>query len=72
MQLSKKGNRESGCLLLFGGDMKDIEYCMHYDTCKRCPKNKECLKDYEKHDKWERKNRKEKRKIKRGYYAKDL
>ena len=26
--------------------MKEIEYCIHYDTCKRCPKNKECEKEY--------------------------
>ncbi len=52
--------------------MKDIELCMKYDTCKRCPKNKECETEYQKQDKAKRKNRDEKRKIKRGYYVKDL
>ena len=54
------------------GYMRDTELCMIYDTCKRCPKNKKCEAEYKKHEKAERKNRKEKRKIKRGYYAKDL
>ena len=54
------------------GEMRDTELCMKYDTCKRCPNNKKCEAEYKKQDKGERKNRNEKRKIKRGYYAKDL
>ena len=54
--------------------MREIEYCMRYDTCKRCPLQRKCelelkLLDKQKDD---RKERKEKRNIKRGYYAKDL
>ena len=50
-------------------DMREIELCMKYDTCKRCPLNKKCDAEYKKQEKDERKNREEKRKIKRGYYA---
>ena len=45
---------------------------MEYDTCKRCPLNKHCEAEYKKEDKEERRNREEIRKIKRGYYVKDL
>ena len=49
--------------------MKQIEYCMQYDTCKRCPMKKRCdleLKQLEKH-KDNRKERKERRKAKGSY-----
>lgn len=52
--------------------MRTIELCMRYDTCKRCPLNKMCEAEYKKQEKNERKHREEKRKIKRGYYVKDL
>ena len=52
--------------------MKEIELCMIYDTCRRCPLNKKCDAEYEKQDKNKRKDREEKRKIKQGYYVKDL
>lgn len=45
---------------------------MKYDTCKRCPMNKKCEAEFKKQDKGKRKNRKETRKIKQGYYAEEL
>lgn len=27
-----------------------IELCMKYDTCKRCPKNKQCEAEYKKQE----------------------
>ena len=45
---------------------------MQYDTCKRCPRAKQCEAEERKNEKAERKIRDEKRKIKRGYYAQDL
>ena len=53
-------------------NMREIELCMKYDTCKRCPLNKRCEAEYNKQDRDERKNREKKRKMKQGYYAKDL
>ena len=52
--------------------MKEIELCMKYDTCKRCPLNKRCEAEYNKEDKGKRKQREKERKYKRGEYAKDL
>ena len=48
--------------------MREIEYCMKYDTCKRCPLNRKCeleIKLAEKKD--DRRERKEKRKAKGSY-----
>ena len=53
-------------------NMRDIELCMKYDTCKRCPLNKKCEDEYRNEQKHQRKERQEKRKIKRGYYVKDM
>ena len=47
--------------------MKTVELCMQYDTCKRCPLNKKCEAEYNKQDKAQRKERKEKRKAKGSY-----
>ena len=49
--------------------MKFIELCMKYDTCKRCPLNKQCEAEFQKEQrkKDDRKQRKEKRKAKGMY-----
>ena len=47
--------------------MNTLEFCMIYDTCKRCPLNKKCEAEYKKQDKSQRKERKEKRKAKGSY-----
>lgn len=49
--------------------MKEIELCMKYDTCKRCPLNKRCEEEYSKSKeaKRERRERQEKRKAKGMY-----
>ena len=48
--------------------MNTIEFCMKYDTCKRCPLNKRCEAEYNKAQKKDdRKERKEKRKAKGMY-----
>lgn len=53
----------------FGGGMKDIELCMTYDTCKRCPAKKRCDEELRKQkEKHKRKDRDKIRKFKRGYY----
>ena len=49
-------------------NMREIELCMKYDVCTRCPLNKKCEDEYKKQEKTERKNRDEKRKMKQGYY----
>ena len=50
-------------------NMREIELCMQYDTCKRCPLNKKCEAEYKQHEKEKdnRKERKEKRKAKGSY-----
>ena len=30
--------------------MKPIEFCMKYDTCKRCPLNKQCEEEIKKQE----------------------
>lgn len=52
--------------------MKQIEYCMHYDVCLRCPKNAKCEYQFEREIKRKnkriRKDRREQRKAKGNYY----
>ena len=49
--------------------MEKAEFCMKYDTCKRCPLNKKCEADYQKEQKKKdnRKERAERRKAKGTY-----
>ena len=67
-----KGNREAVVFFYLRGDinekMRTVELCMKYDTCRRCPQNKQCEMEERKQNKSKRKNRNEKRKFKRGYY----
>ena len=48
--------------------MKEIELCMQYYDCKRCPKYNQCIAEEKKQEKEKRKDRDERRKFKRGYY----
>lgn len=36
----------------------NIKYCMKYDTCKRCPQNKICEKEFRKEEKQKQKPQK--------------
>lgn len=43
-------------------NMREIEFCMKYDVCSRCPLNKKCEEDYNKHLKEKEKKQRQERK----------
>ena len=47
--------------------MREIELCMKYDTCRRCPLNKRCEDEYQQREKQRQKDREQRRKEKRKY-----